>query len=260
MKNEPLDAVPLGLLFVVVCVVAGLALESGYRLGRWRHSLSSEEKESPIGAMVGSILALFAFMLAFTFGMAGGRFESRRAVVLEEANAIGTTYLRTQLLPEPQRSASARLLKEYVDVRLRGVQEGKIEEAIARSEKLHELLWVEAIQAAEKAPGPITGLYIQSLNETIDLHSKRIQVGLHNRIPISIWIGLFTLALLSMASVGYQAGLAATRRSPAMLGLVLAFAGVLFLIADLDRAHDGLLKVSQQAMIDLQRTLHTEKR
>jgi hypothetical protein len=259
MDKEPLDVVPTWLLFVAVCVFTGLALEGGYRFGRWRHACSAEEKETPVGAMVGSILALFAFLLAFTFGMAGSRFEARRDTVLEEANAIGTTYLRTRLLPEPQRGASAKLLREYVDVRVRGVQDGKPREAITRSEELQESLWAEAVRAAESHPGPITGLYIQSLNEMIDVHTKRVQAGLRSRIPVSIWAGLFALALLGMASVGYQAGLSATRRSPAMLGLVLAFAGVLYLIADLDRSNEGLLKVGQHAMIDLQRSMNAGK-
>ena len=100
--------------------VYGLALEGGYRLGRWRHDRPAEEKETPVGAMVGSILGLLAFLLAFTFGMAATRFEARRQAVLDEANAIGTTYLRARLLPEPQRTESAKLLREYVDVRISG--------------------------------------------------------------------------------------------------------------------------------------------
>jgi hypothetical protein len=260
MSKEPLDSVPLWLLFVAVCVVTGLALEGGYRLGRWRHTHSEEEKPTPIGAMVGSVVALFAFMLAFTFGMAASRFETRRQAVLEEANAIGTTYLRTRLLrDEGQRNVSARLLREYVDVRVRAIPEGKIEEALTRSEELHERLWDEAIKAAESDRGPITGLYVQSLNQMIDLHAKRIQAGLRSRIPTVIWLGLFALAMLSMASVGYQSGISATRRSPQMFVIVLAFAGVMFLIADLDRAREGFLIVNQEAMNDLQRTMNAAR-
>ena len=195
-------------------------------------------------------------MLAFTFSMAASRFEARRQVVLEEANAIGTTYLRARLLPEPQRGEVAKLLREYVDVRIRGIREGEIADAVARSEKLHEQLWSQATAAAEKNPGSImTGLFIQSLNDVIDLHAKRVMVGTRSRIPITIWGGLFALTVGGMASMGYQAGLSATRRSPAMLLLVLAFAGVLLLIADLDRGQEGFLRVSQAAMTDLQRTM-----
>jgi hypothetical protein len=213
--------------------------------------------------MVGSILGLLAFLLAFTFGLAATRFDARRQTVLEEANAIGTTYLRARLLPEPQRTEVAKLLREYVDVRLPDLRQSNtsqvIAQAITRSEELQEQLWSHAIAVAEKNPTVMTGLFVQSLNEMIDLHAKRVLVGARSRIPISIWAGLFGLALLGMAAMGYQMGLSATRRSPAMLGMVLGFAGVLFLIADLDRAHEGFLTVSQQALIDLQRSMHAPK-
>ena len=205
--------------------------------------------------MVASILGLVALVLGFTFSLAASRFDARRHAVLEEANAIGTTYLRARLLPEPQASESARLLREYVDVRVRGIAEGKIAEAIARSEVLHELLWAQASAAAKSQSSIMTGLFIQSLNNVIDLHAKRVLVGIRSRLPVVIWAGLFGLAMLGMSAVGYQAALSATRRSPAMLGLVLAFAVVLFLIADLDRGQEGLLQVNQHALIDLQKTM-----
>jgi hypothetical protein len=92
----------------------------------------------------------------------------------------------------------------------------------------------------------------------IDVHAKRLLVGVRSRIPITIWFGLYSLAFLSIACVGYQAGLSATRHSPAMAALVLAFAGVLFLIADLDRPGEGLLTTNQQAMLDLQKSMRAE--
>lgn len=261
MYHEPLDYIPIWGIFLAACAFTWLALEGGYRLGKWRHANVAEEKESPVGAMVASILGLLAFMLAFTFGLAATRFDARRQTVLEEANAIGTTYLRTRLLPEPQKSEIARLLREYVEVRVRGVQEGKVAQAVARSEGLQEEIWSEAMRAAESknSNAVLTGLFIQALNEMIDVHAKRILVGARSRIPLSIWATLFALAVLGMGAVGYQAGLSATRRSPAMLVMVVAFAGVLFLIIDLDRGHEGLLTVSQQAMLDLHRSMHGAK-
>jgi len=254
-----LDFIPLWCFFVIAIALAAFAIESGYRLGKWRHVHTLEEKDAPVGAMVGAILGLLAFMLAFTFSLAASRFEARRQVVLEEANAIGTTFLRARFLPKPQRDEVEKLLREYVDVRIQGVKEGRIAKVISRSEELHALLWSQATESAEKNPGSImTGLFIQSLNEVIDLHAKRVLVGVRSRIPTSIWIGLFTLAFIGMASMGYQAGLSATRRSPAMLLMVLAFAGVLFLIADLDRGQEGFLSVSQEAMTDVQRSMQSD--
>jgi len=260
MLTAPLDSIPLSLLLVGFAAFLWLAMEAGYRLGKWRRTCCSDEKEQPVGAMVASILGLVALVLGFTFSLAASRFDARRMAVLEESNAIGTCYLRARLLPEPQRSEVARLLREYVDVRVHATDDGKVHEELARSEALHELLWEQAAAAAEKDSGSImTGVFIQSLNDVIDLHSKRILVGIRSRIPAVIWFGLFGLAMLGMSAVGYQSGLAATRRSPAMAGLVVAFAAVLYLIADLDRGQEGLLRVSQQSMIDLQKSMQSSQ-
>lgn len=256
MDTEPLDAVPLWGVFTATILLAWLGLEVGYRIGRWRHDHVTEEKETPVGAMVGSILGLLAIMLAFAFNLAATRFDARRQAVLEEANAIGTTYLRARLLPEPQRSEIAGLLREYVDLRVQMVRTGNLSDALTRSEDLQEKLWSRGVAVAEKAPSSImTGLFLQSLNEVIDLHAKRVLVGLRSRLPFAIWFALFALSLIGMSSMGYQAGLAATRRTPAMMLLALAFASILLLVVDLDRAHEGLLRVSQEAMFDLQRSM-----
>ena len=100
MQNDgPLDALPLWGLFLVILLLVLLSVEGGYRLGKYRRSRSEQEKEAPVGAMVGATLGLLAFMLAFTFGLAAARFDTRRQVLLDEANAIGTTYLRAGMLP-----------------------------------------------------------------------------------------------------------------------------------------------------------------
>jgi hypothetical protein len=256
MPIEPLDAIPLWGLLLVVSALLWFLLEGGYRVGKWRHARRPDERDQPVGAMVASILGLVALVIGFTFSLAASRFDARRLTVLEEANAIGTCYLRARLLPEPERSEVARLLREYVDVRIAAVQEGKPDKAIARSEALHELLWAQAASAAEKNQSSIiTGVFIQSLNNVIDVHAKRLLVGLYSRIPVVIWAGLFGLSMLGMAAVGYQAALTTTRRSPAMFGLVFTFTIVLMLIADLDRGREGLLRVSQRSMLDLQRSM-----
>jgi hypothetical protein len=177
-------------------------------------------------------------------------------VVLDEANAIGTTYLRAGLLPEPQRTELRDLLREYTDVRLEGVKRATVDVAIAKSAELHGRLWALAAATAEKDPRSIvTGLFIQSLNEVIDLHSKRVMYGLYSRIPGPIWAGLYFVAILAMAEMGYHEGLTSTKRSPAVLALVLTFSAVMLLIADIDRPQEGMLKVSLQALIDLRSTL-----
>jgi len=256
MNSFTLDACPLWCVFALAVGFSLLGLELGYRFGRLRHTQTEDEKIAPIGAMVGAILGLLAFMLAFTFSLAASRYDSRRMTILEESNAIGTAYLRARILPQPEQTEVARLLREYVDVRVRSVEEGTIAEGVAQSEKLQEQMWMQATSAAQKNPASMmTALFIQSLNEVIDLHAKRVLIGTRSRVPFSIWLGLFALGMIGMAAMGYQAGLTATRRSPAMLLLATAFAGVLFLIVDLDRVQEGFLRIGQQSMIDLQKSM-----
>ncbi len=125
-SHGPLDALPLWGLFMAILLLVLLAVEGGYRLGKYRRSRSEQEKEAPVGAMVGATLGLLAFMLAFTFGLAAARFDTRRQVLLDEANAIGTTYLRAGMLPDRREDIRA-LLRDYVDTRLEAVLSGKID-------------------------------------------------------------------------------------------------------------------------------------
>ena len=99
-SNGPIDALPLWGLFIAILLVVLVSVECGYRLGKYRHARHEQEKEAPVGTMVGATLGLLAFILAFTFGLAATRFDTRRQVLLDEANAIGTTYLRAGMLPE----------------------------------------------------------------------------------------------------------------------------------------------------------------
>ena len=101
----------------------------------------------------------------------------------------------------------------------------------------------------------VVGLFIQSLNEVIDLHAKRVTAGLRNRIPGAIWVALFVVAGLSLAAMGYHAGLVATSRSLVVLAVALTFSAVIGLIADLDRPQEGGLQVSQQALLDLRHSM-----
>lgn len=248
-----LDFLPLWLLFTITLSAIVVAVEAGYRLGRFRRLQAEPEKEASVGAMVGATLGLLAFMLAFTFGLAATRFDDRRQIVVEEANAIGTAYLRAEMLAEPHRSEIRRLIREYVDIRLKAPQPGMIEVAITRSTELHSQLWAEAVEVARRDQRSIiSGLFIESLNEVIDLHAKRVMLALRSRIAPAIWLALGIVAILAMVSIGYHEGLTSIRRTLAVPPLIITFSTVMLLIADLDRPREGLMVVSQQSMLDLQ--------
>lgn len=126
-----LDKLPLGGLLVATVAIVLASLEGGYRLGIYRHKRSESEKELPVGEMVAATLGLLAFLLAFTFSFAASRYENRKQLVLDEANAVGTAWLRAGLLTEPESAESRSLLREYVAVRVEGVSTGDLATASA---------------------------------------------------------------------------------------------------------------------------------
>lgn len=251
-----LDGLPLWGFFLATVALVVLSIEGGYLLGRSRHALVNQEKEAPVAAIVAATLGLLAFMLAFTFSLAATRFDARRMVVLEEANAIGTSNLRAGLLPEPNRSEIQRLFRDYIDARLEAVHPNLTKQAVARSSEIHRALWAQATSVAAEDPHSIvTGIFIQSLNEVIDVHAKRAMLALHNRVPEMVWLVLYLITGLAMTALGYQEGLSGSRRSLAVLALAFTFSSVMWLIADLDRPQEGLLRIGQHAMIELRESL-----
>lgn len=229
-------------------------------MGKRRRQQSKEEKDTPVGGMVGATLGLFAFLLAFTFGFAANRFEARQQMALEDANAIRTAYLRAELLSEPHRKIILKLLREDVDVRLEAVRSGKLEPAIRRVKELHALLWEQAAAIGrEKRDANFVGPFIQSLTEVINIHSKRALIAQRGRIPGTIWVALYVVGVIALGVMGYYSGLTGTSRSLALLAVAIAFSAVIWLIANLDRPQEGSLKVSQQPMIDVQNMMSEQK-
>ncbi|HEY9869327.1 MAG TPA: hypothetical protein V6D08_09190 [Candidatus Obscuribacterales bacterium] len=250
---RPIDHIPLWALSIVTVAIVLLAVETGFRLGAFFSSKSKPEHESSVGMMVQATLALLAFLLAFTFGIASDRFNDRRVLIIEEANAIGTTYLRADFLPEANRKVVQNLLREYVDLRVRLQRDpNRLRQALADSNQLQQRLWQQAVTMGRaNLDSDVAALFIESLNEMIDLQSKRIAAGLYARIPENIWETLYLMVFLAIAAMGYQAGTAGARNWPITGALALSFAIVMVMIADLDRPMEGVLKASQQPLIDL---------
>jgi hypothetical protein len=255
--SAPLDVLPLWALFLVL-VIASLVLDDwGFRLGRLR-AKRTHEAEPIVGAIVAAELGLLAFLLAFSFQVVSTRFDFRRQVLLDEANAIGTTFLRAAMLPEAQRAPTRRLLRDYADIRLAATRGAPVDEVLRRSDEIHQQLWTQAVAAAEGDPRSVPiGLFVQSLNNLIDLHATRVMAVLRNRMPLPVWIMLFAVGLLAFLTMGYQAGMSAGTRSPAGIVLALSFGAVIWLVANLDRPAEGFLRVSQGPMIEVRRMMGT---
>lgn len=251
-----LDAIPVWLLFVITTLLVALAIELGYRLGDSVHQRSEDEKESPVSAISATVLGLLAFILAFTFAIVSDRYDARKGLVREEAGALRTAYARSEFLPEPDRGEAKALLKEYVDMRVAAVQSGdltQIEGIAADTDRIQRRLWDMAVTNARKdMNSDVAALYIEALNDVINVHELRVSIGLQMRIPNTIWLVLLALILLAMFGVGYQTAIAGSRRTWAMLILALSFSLVITLIAELDRPQSGYLVVSQQPLVNLQ--------
>jgi hypothetical protein len=252
-----IDSVPLLVLFIGTIIVVMLAIEAGYRLGRAAHGRSDEEKESSVSAMAGTILGLGAFMLAFTFGIVAERYDARRGLVRDDAIAIRTAWQRADFLPEPDRAESVELLRAYVDARLgfaseRALEPERVRSFLAETQRMQDRLWAMAVENARKdMNSDVAALYIESLNEIVGIHAARTSVGIQSRVPGEIWLVLYSVTILGMMAVGYQTGIAGSNRSMARPILALSFALVFALIASLDRPDGGVLRVTQQPLIDL---------
>jgi hypothetical protein len=251
------DVVPLWVVFLITAGFVLALIELGFWLGKGRGSLSASEGAAPIASITGSTLGLLAFLLAFTFGLAASKFDSRRTLLLEEVNAIGTCYLRAGMTPEPQKAEIRKLLREYVQIRADIYKEAKeFAEILERSEAIHGELWKQAeLIAKHDTENEFYPLFVMSLNELIDLHTSRVVTGSY-RIPSVIWVALYVVAALSMIAVGYQFGRVGKRDLAISLVLAVAFSIVIYLIADLDCIDHGTLRVSQRPMMALQEQLN----
>ena len=252
MPTQALDSLPIPAIFALFAIISLALYEIGFRVGRWWQDRTPGEQEGPTGVLVGSILGLLAFLLAITMGMASDRFDTRRGLVLEEANTIGTTYLRAGYLPEPASTEIRTLLREYAPLRIAPTDQATLAANIARSTEILDDLWVIAEDVARSPDAnDVTALFIESLNDTIDLNTTRIIAGVYARVPETVLWLLVGGSVLTLAMVGYSAGTTGQRSVLTAVVLILAFGAVLTLVIDLDRPQDGLINVSQVPLIQL---------
>jgi hypothetical protein len=252
-----IDALPIWAVFAGTLVVVMVAIEAGYLLGQAMHRRSDEEKESPVSAIAGAIVGLAAFMLAFTFGIVSERYDAKRALVREDAVALRTAWQRSDFLPDTDRAEAKTLLRQYVDLRVQYAEEGTLDPEhvkrfLSETQRIQDRLWTMAVaNARQDMNSDVAALYIESLNEVNGIHASRVAVGIQARVPGEIWLVLYCITILGMMGVGYQTGIAGSKRSTARPILALSFALVFALIASLDRPDSGIIKVTQQPLIDL---------
>ena len=256
--QELLESLPMWGVLMAFALVALLLYEVGFRVGRSWQKRTPEEKEGPTGMLVGSLLALMAFLLAITMGMASDRFDTRRGLVLAEANSIGTTYLRAGYLSEPASIQSRELLKEYVPLRIATADPEELAANLARSDEILNELWSIAEGLAKDEPGSdVLALYIDSLNETIDMDTNRVTAALYARVPETVLLLLYVGSILALGMVGFNAGLTGRRSPLTAVVMVVVLGAVITLIVDIDRPQGGTLIVGQQPIIELHEQINS---
>jgi hypothetical protein len=232
-------------LAAIILAIVGGATLAGFVGGRYLREHSAALRE-PYGVLQAALLGVVGLLLAFGLSLAVERYQNRRAALVEESNAIGTTYLRAQLLAEPQRSESLVLLRRYTTLALRTTHEVPNSEAIRRTTAqegvLQRRLWRLGGQAMAAAPlASAPRLYVDSLNSTIDLQSARLS-ALANRVPS---------AVLAVEVIGAAVALGLLALHISLLGRgllpMLAAAGLVTMLLlvtfDLDRPTRGLIEV-----------------
>ena len=236
------------LLFAPLIV---LLLFAAGGVGTWVKATREEtllHASDSLKTLEGAVLGLLGLLLGFSFAMAVNRYDLRKQLEVEEANAIGTTWLRTDVLSAPARSAERQLLRDYVPVRLSflsaGTDRARIAASLAQAADLQSRMWAIAAADAAQRRDPVSALFLSTLNDAIDATEKRT-AAFENRIPAAAW----ALLLFMGAAASALVGTGASRRSRALVTVLpLVVASAMTLILDLDSPRAGFVRIQQNSM------------
>jgi hypothetical protein len=236
-------------------------LEAGRRIGERRLTADPDGARIGVGAVEGAVFALLGLLIAFTFSGAASRFEGRRELVIEEANAIGTAWLRLDLLPANAQPSLRDLFRQYVDSRLETYRklpaETAAEEELARSTALQGQIWRQAVAACEaKRDPPTTSLLLPALNAMIDITTTRTMVGRHMHPPAIVFALLGGLVLGGALLVGY--GMAGGKRNWLhVLSFTSVMAVTTYVILDIEYPRLGLIRVDavDEALVEVRESM-----
>ncbi len=248
----------MAILGLVVLCATLLAGEAGFRVGDRLRPRVAEAVKSYHATIQTSLLGLLALLLGFSFAMAESRYDARKRLAVDDANAIGTAGLRTRAVPDPEGAVVRGALARYVDARLALSRRGRhtgVAEELASTQPVEEEAWPRAAELARRHPRSVpVGLLLQSLNQVIDSNALRVTFA-ENHIPTVVLVVLGLVAAAAMAWVGLGMALAG-RRSPATLAVVaVLIALVVAVIVDLDQPGLGVIRIGPDMLVDVRRKL-----
>lgn len=231
-------SIAVGLLALMI-----VSLDAGFRTGR-RAGETEDHASGQVGAIQGAVLGLLGLLLAFSFAAAGSRFVERQDLIAQEANAIGTAWLRADLLDEPQRSELRAALEAYTAQRVRAasqLQYGWNSTVLAEVERLHARIWQAARDGVATRPELALAL-LTPVNETFDVHALRVSAALKH-LPYFVTGLLVVCSLLAVNVIGYGCGIDGRRRWLQTVSLALLISAALWITIDLDHPRKGVLRL-----------------
>jgi hypothetical protein len=239
-------------LLVALGLIAGVV--AAHEIGFWLASLTRPADEAfdrQVALVRTSTAALVAFLIGFAFSGAASRFIDRSDLIVKEANALGTAYLRADTIAEPQRGELKTALREYTADRVKLLsREGRdqIEPLLAKVSGLHERMWRSAIKAAQDN-APLMAVVLPPINEVIDLHSTHLAMA-RRHLPIPIMTMLLGTAAIGVGLLGFGNGRVGRRFSmlDSVYAVVLAVA--LWMTIDLDYQGIGIIRVSNLSVVE----------
>ena len=235
---------------LLLLLLAGL--ETGYRLGRRVADRGDAAGGGQVGAVQGAVLGLLGLLLGFSFAGAASRFIERQDLIVTEANAIGTAWLRADVLDEPHRAQLKDQLAGYVRHRLelsRRLSGGLLESDKAEIAAFHERIWNAARGGVLAKPATMVAV-LPPVNDVIDLHATRVASG-RKHLPAVILGLLIACSVLGLAVIGYGCGLGRRRSLPLTASLALLIGAALWTTIDLDHPRRGLIKLSDAPLREL---------
>ena len=244
------------LVFVTAFVLLWFSAWVGAQISRRRRDLT-EDLRSDFGVVLAATLTLLGLIIGFSFSMATARYDLRKTYEEAEANAIGTEYLRADLLPGQDASQVKALLKEYTDLRIRFYKTrdlGELRQIDSVTGQVQSRLWVAATRSAVTQPTPVDALAVAGMNDVINSQGYT-QAAWWNRIPGAAWALMFAIAIFCNGLLGYGA----RQMEPRLfMVLPLVVAVAFFLIADIDSPRGGVIRVHPQNLVSLRAVLGAE--
>jgi hypothetical protein len=244
-------------LAALLIAVVGGSVAAGIFIGRALRNRPDTTRE-PVGVVQGTLLGLVGLLLAFGLSMAVGRYEVRRSLVVQEANDIGTTYLRAQLLDEPERGRSLALLKEYTDAAIALADAvpdtAAYRDRNAKIDALQTELWTVAGDAVRANPvGTAPRLYIEVLNDMFDTHTSRA-ASLSNRVPTPVMLLLLVGSALALGALALFLTLLGKGVTTSLITAAVLLI-ILFVSFDLDRPRRGFIKVPDTPLAQVRESM-----